>query len=207
MADTVPVSGGYPIVLSSERPLTSSRFWAIPLIGILIKSIILIPHYIVLYVLGLVLGITQLVIWIPVLFTGRYPDWAFGLTAGVLRWAMRLILYLYGVTDNYPAFSMNAPGDIYIERPASSSRFWAIPVIGILIKEIILIPHLVVLYVLTLVVGVCQLVIWIPVLFTGQYPNWAFQLVAGTYLWAMRVYGFALGLTDRYPPFSFSLVA
>jgi hypothetical protein len=45
------------------------------------------------------------------------------------------------------------------------------------------------------------------VLFTGQYPSWAFQLVVGTYLWSTRVYAYFLGLTDRYPPFSFSLVA
>ena len=205
MADAMPAS--YPIVLATERPLTTNRFWAIPIVGILVKSLILIPHFIVLYVLALVLGLAHCFIWIPVLFTGRYPDWGWGLTAGVLRWSLRLILYLYGVTDNYPAFSMEAPGDVQIERPQSSSRFWAIPIVGAFVKYIILIPHFVVLYVLSIVVGVCQLVIWIPVLFTGEYPAWAFQLVAGTYLWSTRVYAYFLGLTDRYPPFSFSLVA
>jgi hypothetical protein len=183
------------------------RFWAIPIIGFMVKGLILIPHLIVLYVLFIVLGIAHCFIWIPVLFTGRYPDWGFGLTAGVLRWTLRITLYLYGISDNYPAFSMDAPADVMIERPASSSRFWAIPIVGAFIKYIILIPHFVVLYVLSLVVGVCQLVIWIPVLFTGQYPAWAFQLVVGTYLWSTRVYAYLLGLTDRYPPFSFSLVA
>jgi Domain of unknown function (DUF4389) len=195
---------GYPIVLSTGRPVSVNRFWAIPVIGIFAKCIILIPHFIVLYVLGIVSGIAHLVIWAIVLFTGQYPEWGFNLTAGVLRWAARLVMYLYGITDNYPAFSMAAPGDIVIPRPASSSRFFAIPIIGIFVKYIILIPHLIVLYVLGFVVALCQLVIWVPVLFMGQYPQWAFQLVSGTTLWAMRVYAYLLGLTDSYPPFSFS---
>lgn len=197
-------SSTYPIVLTTGKPLASSRFWAIPLLGILVKCIILIPHFIVLYVLGLVVGLAHLVIWAFVLFTGQYPGWGFNLTAGVLRWAMRVALYLYGISDAYPAFSMQAEGDIEIPRPETSSRFFAIPVVGAFVKYIILIPHFIVLYVLSLVVGLCQLVIWIPVLFTGQYPQWAYQLVAGTTLWAMRVYAYFLGLTDAYPPFSFS---
>src|SRR5437868_3681392 len=96
------------------------------------------------------------------------------------------------------------PVQLTVARPESSNRVWAIPLIGICIKDIILIPHFIVLYVLGLVVGVCQLVIWIPVLFTGSYPDWAFGLVAGTTLWSVRVYSYLLGLTDRYPPFSFS---
>jgi len=196
--------GAYPVALTAVRPPSSSRFWAIPIIGILVKGIILIPHFIILYVLGIVLGIAHLVIWIPVLFMGRYPDWAFGLNAGFVRWYLRMAYYLYGLSDAYPAFSMDAPGDVFIARPESSSRFWAIPIIGILVKYIILIPHFIVLYALSIAVSACQLVIWIWVLFGGVYPGWAFTLVAGTLVWTARVYSYFLGLTDRYPPFSFS---
>jgi hypothetical protein len=202
MADVA--TSAYPIVLSIGRPESLSRFWAIPFIGIFVKAIILIPHYVILGVLGWLVGLCQLIVWIPVLFTGHYPDWAFGLVAGDLRWTTRVTLYLYGVTDQYPSFSMDAPGDMYIARPQSSSRFFAIPFIGVFVKGIILIPHFIVLYVLSIVVALCQLVVWIPVLFTGQYPSWAFPLVTGTTLWAMRVYAYLLGLTDSYPPFSFS---
>jgi hypothetical protein len=194
----------YPVVITEARPETSSRFWAIPIVGILAKAIIQIPHINILYVLGGVSGLTQLDIWIPVLFTGHYPQWAFGLTAGIVRWSFRVVRYFYGLTDTYPAFSFDAPGDIAITYPESSNRLWAIPLLGIWIKGIILIPHFIILYVLGFAVGVCQLVIWIPVLFTGRYPDWAFPLVNGLVLWSARVYSYALGLTDRYPPFSMS---
>ncbi len=177
--------------------------WAIPLIGLLVKEIILIPHFFVLAVLGFVVSLAHMVIWIFVLLSGQYPEWGFNLTAGVLRWGIRVMLYFLGLTDKYPAFSMHAPGDIEIPRPQSSSRFFAIPIVGLFVKEIMLIPHLIVLYALGLVVGVCQLVIWIPVLFGGTYPTWAYQLVSGYVLWSARVYAYLLGLTDAYPPFGF----
>jgi hypothetical protein len=192
------------VAFNTTRPQSSSRFWAIPLIGILVKAIILIPHLIILYVLGIVLGITQLVIWVWVLFGGRYPDWAFGLNGGYIRWFVRLETFGFGLSDSYPVFSMDAPGDLLIERPASSSRFYAIPIVGFLVKYIILIPHFIVLYALNIAVAACQLVIWIWVLFGGIYPDWAFTLVGGTITWTARVFAYFLGLTDSYPPFSFT---
>ncbi len=96
------------------------------------------------------------------------------------------------------------PVQVEFEVPSSSSRLWAIPILGMFIKVLALIPHAICLYVLGAVVGLLQLVIWIPVLFTGHYPGWAFTLVSGTLRWLVRVWAFAYGLTDRYPPFSLS---
>src|SRR5713101_4685792 len=76
---------GYPIVLGTGRPVSVGRFWAIPIVGIFVKWIILVPHFIVLYVLLIVTLLAHLVIWAVVLFTGRYPEWGFNLTAGVIR--------------------------------------------------------------------------------------------------------------------------
>ncbi len=194
----------YPVVMGTARPPSSSRFWAIPIIGIFVKGIILIPHFIVLYVLYLVVGLANLVIWIFVLATGRYPDWAFALSAGYVRWTTRVYLYLLGLSDAYPAFSFEAPGDLLIVAPPQSNRFFAIPIIGGAARLCLLIPHLIVLYALTIAVEFCQLVIWVWVLFGGQYPGWAYTLVGGTILWSARVITYLLGLTDQYPPFSFA---
>ncbi len=96
------------------------------------------------------------------------------------------------------------PVDLVVPEPASSSRFWAIPVIGWLIKVIIVIPHLIILYFLLLAFEVLQLVIWIPVLFGGKYPTGLFGFVKGILRWSVRLQVFLLGLTDQYPPFSLS---
>jgi hypothetical protein len=193
----------YPVAMTLSPPDGSTRFWAVPLIGFLVKALILIPHVIILVVLGIAVGFCQLVIWIPVLFTARYPDWAYALNAGYMRWWTRITLYFYGLTDDYPAFSFDAPGDMLIQRPESSSRFFAILLIGGIVRYILLIPHYIILYALGIAVGVCQLAIWVWVLFGGQYPNWAFTLVGGTVTWALRITAYFFGLTDRYPPFGF----
>jgi len=197
-------STAYPVVMGTARPPSSSRFWAIPIIGFIVKGIILIPHFIVLYVLNIVVGLAHLIIWIFVLGTGHYPDWAFALNAGYVRWTTRVYLYFYGISDVYPAFSFEAPGDMIIVAPPESSRFFAIPIIGAIARVCLLIPHFIVLYALSVAVGFCQLVIWIPVLFGGEYPAWAYTLVGGTTLWAARVLAYLMGLTDQYPPFSFT---
>ncbi|MFI5269863.1 MAG: DUF4389 domain-containing protein, partial [Chloroflexota bacterium] len=80
---------------------------------------------------------------------------------------------------------------------------WAVPLLGLLVKLVILIPHLIILSVLGSVLYVVVLVLWIPALFGGHYPTWGYQLVGGTIRWSTRVLAYLDGLTDRYPPFSF----
>jgi hypothetical protein len=45
--------------------------------------------------------------WFAILFTGRYPRWAFDYVVGVVRWALRVQAYmLLLITDRYPPFSL-----------------------------------------------------------------------------------------------------
>jgi len=92
----------YPVQVSWETPPTNARFFAIPLIGILARAILLIPHLVVLYFVGICVFAAVLVLWIPVLVNGRYPAWGYRLVGGYIRWQARLTAYIYGVTDRYP---------------------------------------------------------------------------------------------------------
>jgi hypothetical protein len=207
--DVYGAQSTYPVSVTWEIPPSNSRFFAIPLIGYIVKLVILIPHIIALYALALVVGVCQLFLWIPVLFGGKYSDFGYNLVGGTIRWGTRVAAYFYGLTDQYPPFSLGAAGDQYpvqvaYERPPSNNRFFAVPLLGILVKEIILIPHFIVLYVLSLIVGILQYVLWIPVLFGGKYPDFGYQFVGGTLRWGARVFSYLLGLTDKYPPFQLS---
>jgi hypothetical protein len=198
-----PAGGGTNVVAPDQG--SYNRFWAVPVLGSGVKEILLIPHFFLLYFVQIWISITQLVAWIPVLFTGKLPGFAFKHVAGYTRWNLRVSAYMFGITDKYPPFGY-APDDhpirFDIEAPEHSNRFWAIPVIGIGVKAIILIPHLIVLSILVALALICQLIIWIPVLFTGHFPGWARKLVGGTLAWGMRVTAYFYGLTDTYPPFS-----
>ena len=61
-----------------------------------------------------------------------------------------------------------------------------------------------ILYALSIIVYLLQLILWIPVLFTGQYPSWGRDLVGGFVRWSTRIYAYIFGLTDEYPPFQLS---
>jgi hypothetical protein len=74
----------------------------------------------------------------------------------------------------------------------------------VLIRLILLIPHIIVLYCLMLAGAVVAFLGWWGALFTGRLPVWAGDFLAGILRWAARVSAYGLLLTDVYPPFSFN---
>ena len=74
----------------------------------LVKWLLAIPHYIVLFFLNLVAVLAVIVAWFAILFTGRYPQDLFGFVEGVIRWDNRVVAYaLTLVTDEYPPFRLS----------------------------------------------------------------------------------------------------
>jgi Domain of unknown function (DUF4389) len=75
----------------------------------LVKWLLAIPHYIVLFFLTIAAIVAVIIAWFAILFTGRYPRGLFGFVEGVFRWWNRVVGYAFAlVTDRYPPFSLNA---------------------------------------------------------------------------------------------------
>jgi hypothetical protein len=73
----------------------------------LVKWLLAIPHFIVLFFLGIAAVVAVIITWFSILFTGKYPRGIFDFVEGVLRWALRVEAYaLLLVTDRYPPFSL-----------------------------------------------------------------------------------------------------
>jgi hypothetical protein len=73
----------------------------------LVKWLLAIPHYIVLFFLYIGAIVVVIVAWFAILFTGRYPRGIFDYVEGVIRWHNRVIGYAYIlVTDEYPPFRL-----------------------------------------------------------------------------------------------------
>jgi hypothetical protein len=73
----------------------------------LVKWLLAIPHYIVLFFLYIAAVFVVIGAWFAILFTGRFPRGMFNFLVGVGRWTNRVIAYAYAlVTDRYPPFRL-----------------------------------------------------------------------------------------------------
>lgn len=70
------------------------------------RVFMVIPHVIILWALGIASGVVIFIAWWAILFTGRYPKWAFTFVAGYVRWYTRVSGYYLLLTDKYPPFSI-----------------------------------------------------------------------------------------------------
>lgn len=72
----------------------------------LVKWFLAIPHYFVLFFLGIAACVCVVIAWFAILFTGRYPRSLFDFVVGVQRWGWRVFAYAFLlITDQYPPFS------------------------------------------------------------------------------------------------------
>jgi hypothetical protein len=234
----------YPIDIRADYPERSSRGWA-ALTILLIKFVVLIPHFIVLVFLGIAQFIVALIAQVAVVISGEYPPGMFAFVTGVMRWGTRVEAFLLSLNDRYPPFTLQPiddyPVDVAAERPAQSNRLYALFTVivevvfvagsiaaavylarhtgwdtftgrgydlptngwtGLLLRQIAALPHIIVLVFL----GIGVFVLWVigqwAILFSARFPRGMFDFVAGVLRWQTRVSGYALGLTDCYPPFS-----
>jgi len=75
----------------------------------LVKWLLAIPHYIVLFFLYIGVFFAVIGAWFAILFTGRYPRGIFNFAEGTLRWHNRVVGYAFSlITDEYPPFQLSA---------------------------------------------------------------------------------------------------
>src|SRR5438552_18885661 len=86
----------YPLRLEVDHQEEYSRFMP------LVKWLLAIPHYIVLFVLLIGAFLALIAAFFAVLITGRYPRGLWNYMTGVLRWSARVRSYLFLLVDPYP---------------------------------------------------------------------------------------------------------
>ncbi|WP_226846825.1 DUF4389 domain-containing protein [Dehalogenimonas etheniformans] len=73
----------------------------------LVKWFLAIPHYFILFFLGLAAIVCAIISWFSILFTGKMPKSLFDFIVGVMRWGLRVSAYAFLlITDRYPPFSL-----------------------------------------------------------------------------------------------------
>ena len=100
---TVADPGDYPRVRVDVEPAFEGR----NRLTVFFRYFLVLPHAIVLMLLGIVAGFAVLLAWFAVLFTKRWPAGLRTFMLGYLRWSFRVIGYGLLLTDEYPPFSLD----------------------------------------------------------------------------------------------------
>ncbi|MCY3504706.1 MAG: DUF4389 domain-containing protein [Chloroflexi bacterium] len=72
-----------------------------------VRIIMLIPHFIVLAILGIVVSLATIVAWLGGTVLGGLPEWLHNFIAGYTRWSTRVGVCAGLLVDEYPPFSFN----------------------------------------------------------------------------------------------------
>ena len=102
----------YPLRLTGElSPALSRGLW-------LIKWLLAIPHFILLFFLWIAFVVVSVVAFFAILFTGRYPRTIYDFVLGMNRWVFRVAAYASLMTDEYPPFRLDMGGSEPPAEPA-----------------------------------------------------------------------------------------
>jgi hypothetical protein len=161
------------------------------------RSLLVIPHLIVLFLWSIVAEIAILVAWFAALITGRVPAGLHNFIASWLRYTTHVYAYLFLLADPYPPFSgsQEYPVDLQI-APAEPQSRWKT-----FFRLILAIPALIIAGVLRYLGLAVAVIGWFAALFLGRMPKG----LRDTGAWTLRVdqqtYAYTSLLTDRYPQF------
>jgi len=174
----------------------------------LLNWLFAIPHFVVLYVLGLVTNVVAVISWFVILFTGSLPEGLANVQAMYIRYSLRVSTYVEFLREEYPPFSFSTtaadPGDDPRVRLDVQPQLTDRNRLTVFFRLILVIPQAIVIGVLGIAAGICVFIAFFAVLFTGRWPAGLRDFVVKVFRWTIRVQAYYLLLTDVYPPFALS---
>ena len=184
-----------------------NRLWAFPILGGLIKYIILIPVGIELLGVGIAALFLLIANSFVVLFTGKYLKSAYNLFLGFIVLGLKCNFFFSGLTNQYPGFSLSNTNEIALNMPypLKPNRLWAFPIFSGLIRIIMLIPYLIFITVITYGAGMGQFIGSFKVLFLGIYPESIYEISRDQARVYIASYLYLAGISDKYPSFRISM--
>jgi hypothetical protein len=187
-----PPSPDYPASIEISYPNEMNRW--LPLV----KWLLIIPHLVVLFFVGIAAFFVAIYAFFAVLFTGRWPRGAFDFLVGTLRWAYRVTVYAYLMVDPYPPFTLDDDPDypvrLNIDYPERIANWRP------LVHWLLILPYLFVAGVLLWLTGLLAVIAFFTILFTKQIPRGLFELMVPGLRWNLRGSAYAYFMSDRYPP-------
>lgn len=145
-------------------------------------------------------GFLVIPVVLALIFRGIYPSYALHLNHALLELNTRIATYIFLLNDDFPSIERNPRVAVVLPDIAGGRALHrALP----LVKWILAIPLIIVGIIYSVAAAAVTIVAWVKTFSTGEYPDWAIDVIFGTIAYWNRVFGYALLLvTDEYPSFS-----
>lgn len=192
----------YPATFEFNAPEKVAR-WRV--IG---NTILSIPHFIVLYVLGAFSLVVDIFSWFAIVFTGKLPSGLAGVNCMMIRYGARAGTYQDFMRSSYPPFDFdtsaqdngNDPEVVVNFEPELEGRSrWSV-----LFRFILLIPVLVMSFIWGIVWTLVMIVAFFAVLILGRWPKGLLNIMVGINRFNVRTSAYWGLLTDKFPPLGLS---
>lgn len=183
-----------------------SRWYAFPLLGGLIKIILLIPIWIELFFLHIVAFFMIIIGSFAILFTGKYWKPEYDMLLGLMRLDAKAQFYFAGLTDTYPGFSLESKEfTVEIAHNTKPNRVFAFPLLGFFVRMILLVPYFLYCNVIQNAANIALFISWIPVLFGAEYPETTYEIIKDSKRLSFASMSYYAGISDHYPSFWISM--
>jgi predicted Zn finger-like uncharacterized protein len=167
----------------------------------------LIPHFVVIMiytVLSMILGFLNQLI---TLFAGRIVEDFTAVQENTLRYTLYINSLMLGAVDEMPVFAgrdnIDHPLQMSAVYPIRNSRLFALLRLSGIGIFIAMVPHIVILTLISIALPIVFIAGQIMVLATARMPHILFDLLNRYFRYLAKTAAFMTGITDAYPPFRF----
>jgi len=163
---------------------------------VLLRMLLLIPQYVVLWLLRIAAIVVTVIGWFAALVTGHLPAFAERFLADFLAYDTRVNAYLMLLEDRYPPFALRSRVDYPVQievRPGQLNR------LAVFFRLILAIPAAIVEAVAAAGWWVLAFISWVVVLVLGRMPRPLFEATAAIVRYSMRYEAYMMMLTSAYP--------
>jgi hypothetical protein len=166
------------------------------------RFILVIPWLILLrYIYPIAAGVIVFIAWFALLFTARYPKWAYDFNAGFIRFQARVNAFTVLQTDAWPSFGFD-------DDPRYPIRVQVAPALErysrakVFFRAFLLIPAVVVGAMMGYFVLLASVISWFTIVFRGYLPPGMHNALSVGIAYGTRFTAYMLLLTERLPPVS-----
>lgn len=165
---------------------------------VLLRAILIIPHFVVWYILSIGSGFVTVVHWFAQVITGKRSPGMFKFANDVNAYSTRVMSYAGLMFDEYPGWFEDGGKTpttyslVYVEK---CNR------LTVLLRIFWMIPALVIGYFLLLAAYVVLIVAWFAIVITGKFPRGMFDFSLKVHRYMSRYSSYGSLLTDAYPKF------